>query len=46
MSKLIQSAYASINSQKYKKALTILESPELDRYPMAKVGLRILRLIG
>ena len=29
MSKLIQSAYASINSQKYKKAITILESPEL-----------------
>lgn len=46
MSKLIQSAYASINSQKYKKAITILESPELDRYPMAKVYPIDLHLIG
>ena len=37
MSKLIQSAYTSIESGKFKKALTILDSPELDRFPTAKV---------
>lgn len=37
MSKLIQSAYNSIESGKYKKAITILDSPELDRFPIAKV---------
>lgn len=37
MSKLIQSAYNCIESGKYKKAITILDSPELDRFPIAKV---------
>lgn len=36
MSKLIQSAYNCIESGKYKKAITILDSPELDRFPIAK----------
>lgn len=39
MSKLIQSAYVCIESGKFKKALTILDSPELDRFPSAKVYL-------
>lgn len=38
MSKLIQSAYTCIESQKYKKAVTILDSPELSRYPLAKAS--------
>ena len=37
MSKLIQSAYTCIESKRYKKAVTILDSPELSRYPLAKV---------
>lgn len=37
MSKIIQSAYSSIGAQKYKKAATLLESPEVARYPIAKV---------
>lgn len=37
MSKIIQSAYSFIESQKYKKAATLLDSPEVARFPLAKV---------
>ena len=37
MSKIIQSAYSAIESQKYKKAASLLESPEVARFPFAKV---------
>ena len=37
MSKIIQSAYNFIESQKYKKAAALLDSPEVARYPHAKV---------
>lgn len=39
MSKIIQSAYNLIESQKYKKAAEHLDSPEVARYPLAKVCL-------
>ena len=37
MSKIIQSAYSAIESQKYKKAASLLESPDVARFPLAKV---------
>ena len=45
MSKLIQSAYNCIESNKFKKAVSILDSPELARYPLAKAFASSLRFI-
>ena len=44
MSKIIQSAYSLIESQKYKKAATLLDSPEVARFPHAKVYIIIFCL--
>ena len=44
MSKIIQSAYSLIESQKYKKAATLLDSPEVARFPHAKVYIPIFDL--